>query len=334
MVSKADRKFRVLGFGSPLVDLIAAVDDGFLAREVAGGKGGTLSVTAEEQRALIAKLPTAPRMLAGGSAGNTVFALNRLGVASSLLGKLGRDDFGKFFRERLNAIGGSDECLFTSERSSTGACLVMSTPDGERTMRSHLSSSLELSADDLDKVDFSAFDLMLAEGYMAASPIFDETLDRARAAGVRIAFDPGSFELAKAQREHFIRVLDDYADIAFFNRDEAKSLFGDEPDAALIEELGRLAEVAVLKVGAEGALVKKSGAAAERIPAVLVREPLDTTAAGDMFAAGFLYGMAHGAELRTAGECGALLASQVVRVVGAEMPDSVYDMVKTRFFND
>ena len=334
MASKTDREFRVLGFGSPLVDLIAAVDDDFLAREVAGGKGGTLSVTSEEQRALISKLPAAPRMLTGGSAGNTVFALNRLGVAASLLGKLGRDEFGNFFRARLKEIGGSDECLFSTPESSTGACLVMSTPDGERTMRSHLSSSLELSESDLDEVDFSAFDVMLAEGYMAASPIFDETLDRARSAGVRIAFDPGSFELAEAQREHFLRVLDGYADIAFFNRAEAKSLFGDESDAALIEELGKLAKIAVLKVGAEGALVKRSGEAAERIPAVRVSEPLDTTAAGDMFAAGFLYGMAHGAELRTAGECGALLASQVVRVVGAEMPDSVYAMMKERFFND
>ena len=334
MASKTDRKFRILGFGSPLVDLIAAVDDDFLAREVAGGKGGTLSVTAEEQRELISKLPAPPQMLTGGSAGNTVFALNRLGVESSLLGKLGRDDFGNLFRRRLKEIGGSDECLFSSPESSTGACLVMSTPDGERTMRSHLSSSLELAESDLDQVDFSAFDVMLAEGYMAACPVFDAALDRAKSAGVKIAFDPGSFELAKAQKEHFIHVLDDYADIAFFNRAEAKSLFGDEPDAALVEDLGELAEVAVLKVGAEGALVKKSGEAVIPVPAVPVREPLDTTAAGDMFAAGFLYGMAHGAELRTAGECGALLASQVVRVVGSELPDSVYAMMKERFFND
>ena len=334
MASRTDRKFRILGFGSPLVDLIAAVDDDFLAREVAGGKGGTLSVTAEEQRALISKLPEPPRMLTGGSAGNTVFALNRLGVESSLLGKLGRDDFGNLFRRRLKEIGGSDECLFFSESSATGACLVMSTPDGERTMRSHLSSSLELAESDLDEVDFSAFDIMLAEGYMAASPIFDETLDRAKAAGVKIAFDPGSFELAKAQKAHFLSVLGDYADIAFFNRDEAKSLFGDEPDAALVEDLGGLVEVAVLKVGVEGALVKKSGEAALAVPAVQVRNPLDTTAAGDMFAAGFLCGLAHGADLRTAGECGALLASQVVRVIGSELPDSVYEMVRTRYFND
>ena len=270
MASKTDRAFRVLGFGSPLVDLIAAVDDDFLAREVSGGKGGTLSVTSGEQRALIAKLPVPPRMLTGGSAGNTVFALNRLGVASSLLGKLGDDDFGRFFRKRLKEIGGSDECLFSSGSSSTGACLVMSTPDGERTMRSHLSSSLELSSADLDKVDFAAFDVMLAEGYMAESPVFDEVFARARDAGVRIAFDPGSFELAKAQREHFLRILRDYADIAFFNRDEAKSLFGDGSDAALVGELGALAEVAVLKVGIEGALVRKSGEAAVRIPAVPV----------------------------------------------------------------
>ena len=210
----------------------------------------------------------------------------------------------------------------------------MSTPDGERTMRSHLSSSLELAESDLEKVDFAAYDVMLAEGYMAACPVFDAALDRAKAAGVRIAFDPGSFELAKAQKAHFLSVLRDYADIAFFNRDEAKSLFGDEPDAALIEDLGKLADLAVLKVGVDGALVKKSGEAVIPIPAVQVRNPLDTTAAGDMFATGFLCGLAHGTDLRTAGECGALLASQVVRVVGSELPDSAYEMVKERFFND
>lgn len=329
MGSAADRPFALLGFGSPIVDLISAVDDDFLAREIPGGKGGTLHVSADGMRALIARLPSPPRLLAGGSAGNTVFALNRLGVRAVLLGKLCDDDRGRFFRSRMLAAGGSDECLFTAPGEATAACLVLSTPDGERTMRSCLGASLELTPADLDRVDFSACDVLLAEGYMVDAPVFDEVLARAQAAGTRIAFDPGSFEIARAERGHFLAVLDKYADIALFNRAEAAALLGGGSDADLLAGLSRRCPVAVLKLGGEGALIEVSGAGVWRIPAVPVGDPVDTTAAGDMFAAGFFYGMARRpGDWRFAGECGARLAAQVVRVMGAELPGAAYDAIR------
>ena len=331
MASKIDRSFRVLGFGSPLVDLRAEVSDDFLKENVPGGKGGTLHVTPAELDELVSRLPEAPLTAPGGSAGNTVSALNRLGVGAELLGKAGDDEYGRFFRESFIRSGGTGSCIFSAPGAATGVCLSLTTPDGERTMRSNLGSSLDLNAGELATVDFRAFDLVLVEGYMIDCPVFDAVLEKARTAGCRIAFDPGSFELATEHRECFDRVIRDFADILFINRAEAESLCGKPTPEKLAEELSRNCPCVVLKLGARGALIKRRNEEAVAIPAFPAERVVDTTAAGDMFAAGFLFGLADGRRTRECGELGARLAAEIVGVSGTELPEAVWRKLGCQF---
>lgn len=331
MASATERLLPILGFGSPLVDLYATVSGEFLRDRIPGGKGGTLHVTAEELEELVSALPEPPKLAPGGSAGNTVSALNRLGMKAELLGKAGDDVRGRFFRERFQAAGGEGRCIFTATGEATGVCLTLITPDGERTMRSCLGVSLELNEAELAEVELADFSVVLVEGYMIDAPVFDAVLRKARAAERKIAFDPGSFELAALHRERFMHVLEESADILLVNRAEAESLCGKLPPEKLIEALGARCPCVVLKLGADGALIKGEDEAPVAVPAVKVEKAVDTTAAGDMFAAGFLFGYNSRRGLRECGELGALLASEVVQVAGTELPDAVWQRLKCRF---
>lgn len=319
---------RLLGVGSPIVDLAARVDDAFLHRTVPGGKGGTLHVSGGELEALVAELPEAPRLVPGGSAGNTVAALTRLGVPAALLGKLGCDERGRFFLDEVRRRGGIASFITTVPGGRTGTCLTFTTPDGERTMRSDLGVSAELTVAD---VDFRGIEWVLTEGYMVDAPDFEEIFRRARAAGCRIAFDPGSFELARQHRELFAAVLRDYVELALVNRAEAESLCGSGAPEVLAEKLSSWSPCVVLKLGSDGALIKRRGEDALRIPAVKVENVVDTTAAGDFFAAGFFYGILSGRSLRDAGACGARLAAAIVQVNGTELPADVWEILRRSF---
>lgn len=319
---------RLLGVGSPIVDLAARVDDAFLRRSVPGGKGGTLHVSGDELEALVSRLPSPPQLLPGGSAGNTVAALTRLGVRAALLGKLGRDERGRFYLDEVRKRGGIESFIATVPGGRTGTCLTFTTPDGERTMRSDLGVSAELTAEEAAAAEFAGIEWVLTEGYMVDAPGFEEVFRRARAAGCRIAFDPGSFELARRHRELFLSVLGNYAELALVNRAEAESLCGPGSPEMLAEKLSSYCPTVVLKLGGDGALVKRRGAKTLRIPAVKVESVVDTTAAGDYFAAGFFYGILSGRSLRDAGACGAQLAAAIVQLDGTELPASVWESLR------
>ena len=320
-MGSVDRHVRVLGFGSPLLDMTAAVSDGFLNREVPGGKGGTVHVSSGELKELLDRLPAPPRIVTGGSAGNTVFAMLHLGDGAMLFGKLGDDAYGRLYLDRLAAAGGSAEYIITAPGADTGICLTLTTPDGERTCRSYLGVSPELTETELNRVNFSNFGMVLTEGYMAQCPVFMPFLRRAHDAGCRIAFDPGSFEHAERFRDQFIAILREFADMVLLNIAEAEKLAGSAVPEEAAEQLASWCPCVAIKLGAGGALLKQRGRPATAIPAHPVAQLMDTTAAGDLFAAGFLHGLGAGLPLRAAGECGTLLASRIIQVRGTELPE-------------
>ena len=240
-------------------------------------------------------------------------------------------DYGKFFLEKFRSAGGNGEYVFSVPGAATGACLALTTPDGERTMRSCLGASLELGESELAEVDFSRFEIVLIEGYMVSCPLFGAVFEKARAAGCRIAFDPGSFELARRFRERFDEVLAEFADILLVNRAEAESLCGAGEPEELAERLHRSVPLVALKLGAAGALIRGPEGETAAVPAVPVEKVVDTTAAGDMFAAGFLYGLRAGCPLRRCGEFGARLGSEIVRRSGTELPEELWASLARRF---
>ena len=321
-------EFRLLGVGSPLLDVLVPVDEAFL-ETVPGEKGGMLMVEPEFQEEVLRRLPTEPRLVPGGSAGNTIFGLARLGIPVGMFGKLGDDENGNFYRSRLRELGGSDAEFIATSELPTGTCLSMITPDAERTMRSALAASLLVRPEEADAVDYSRYDFVYIEGYMFYSAVMPTVLRKAKEAGCRIGIDLASFEVVRDFRESLPSILKEYVDVILANEEEAAALLGEMSAEEQLDRLASWCDVAAVKLGRKGALVK-SGNETVRIPAQLVENPVDTTAAGDLWATGFLYGLCRDRNLAEAAYYGALVSSEVVKVVGSEIPEERWSYIRSR----
>lgn len=315
----------MLGVGSPLLDGLAQVDDEFLRKEVAGEKGGMVMIQSSERNRLLDLLSKSISWAPGGSAGNTVFALARMGIPAAMLGKVGIDKEGELYTNTFKQLGGSTLEFVTTSRHSTGICLSLVTPDAERTMRSDLGAAATLTAEDIQKTDFSRYSIVLIEGYMLFSAAFDAVIERAAAAGCKIAFDLASFEVVNIFRERLQDLLPKVS-ILFANADEARALCGDLPPETMLEQLASTCHTVALKLGKDGAIVRH-GNETVRVSARLVENPVDTTAAGDLWAAGFLYGMAKRCPVQQAAEYGAVLSGEVVQVMGSVIPEQGWQRI-------
>lgn len=315
-MTAGDSKTRVLGVGSPMMDLLAKVPEAFLGG-VPGAKGGMEWVAPEQMDALIARLPEAPLQAPGGSAANTICALGRLGVPVALLGKMGRDEAGEAYKRAFQALGGSAVCFkYTSERA-TGRCLSLITPDGERTMRTDLGAAMLIEIADVSPSDFQECRHVHIEGYGLYNPDFvTHVLKTAKSCGCTVSLDLGSFEVVRSVQTLLPGLLQDYVDIVFANEDEARAFCDAEEPERGLAALAACCGVAAVKLGAEGAWVQ-SGAVRERIPAVPVEHVMDTTGAGDCWAAGLLYGHLCGLPLKDSGRFASLIGAETVSCLGA-----------------
>ncbi|MDD3153408.1 MAG: adenosine kinase [Victivallaceae bacterium] len=317
----------ILGVGAPLLDLLFRADEEFVAR-YAGEKGGMQMVDFDRQKEILDHAASPIEHVPGGSAGNTVRALARLGAAAGMLGKLGDDADGRRYAEALARNGGGTEYLFRTSEEPTGRCICLVTPDGERTMRPSLGASTKICAEDVRNVDFSKFESVHIEGYaLFAEEYFQAVVNGAQSAGCRISLDLASFEVVRAFRDKLPGILEKNIDLVFANEDEADALLPDASPAEQAEKLASWCSVAVVKQGSQGCYVKGGSEPAFHVPARKVR-PVDTTAAGDFFQAGFLYGMTLGRPLEDCAKIGALLGSEIVGVIGAELPDRVWNMLR------
>jgi len=316
----------LLGVGSPLLDVLAQVSDDFLRDHVSGAKGGMEMISSADRAVLMRRLGDNVTWAPGGSAGNTVFALAKLGVPVAMLGKTGRDKEGAFYRGKLRSLGGSDREFSETSDAPTGVCVSLITPDAERTMRSDLAAAMLLDENDVKKVDFSRYDVVLIEGYMLFSPTFDTVFRMAKDAGCTVAFDLASFEVVRLFRDRVKKLLKD-VDILFSNADEARELVGDSSPEKQLAALSAGRAVTALKLGRDGALVRGDGGTL-RVPARLVENPVDTTAAGDLWAAGFLYGLLASKPLEKCARYGSLLSGEVVKVIGSQLPEEVWEKIK------
>lgn len=318
---------RLLGVGSPLVDYSAQVPEDFIRSRLSGGKGGTRNIGPAEKAALLAACPGSVTISAGGAAANTVMAAAELGLRSALLGKLGSDADGKRFLRDMRASGADVSELRTDPDSGTGYCLALVTPDAERTMRSDLGASLKLTPSEVGQCDFSRYDRVLLEGYFVNTEIFEPVMRQARAAGVGVAVDLCNYELAAACRERFTRLIAQYADMVFANRDEAAALTGEDVPDRMARTLAALCRTAVVKLGADGALIA-SGNRLEAVPPTRVENAVDTTAAGDYFAAGFFYALARNRSAARCAAAGARCAAEIIQYPGTKLPREAWNKLK------
>ncbi len=319
-------KIKVLGAGSPIVDILVNVSEEYVG-SISGEKGGMELVGADELETLLNNSGAVPVKAAGGSAGNTIFGLARLGTPTSFLGKVGADADGDFYRNQLKAFGGDTVSFRVSETVHTGRCLSMVTPDSERTMRTDLGAAATLELDEVTPEMFGGITHVHIEGYLLfAEPLFQKIIAAAKNAGCTTSVDIASFEIVRIHRDKFPQILTDYVDIVFSNEDESREFCGSgNPDDG-IAALGQYCETAVVKLGAEGSVIKH-GDEIVRVKAEKVNA-VDTTGAGDLWHAGFLYGFLNGKDLETCGKFGSILGAAVVQVMGAAIPEEKWDEIR------
>lgn len=314
----------IIGVGSPIVDSIAMVEEAFLDG-VEGEKGGMVLVDGATIDGLIHQLPAGVAAAPGGSAGNTLFALARMGADAKFLGKTGNCARGTFYRERFAELGG-DATRFKTAEQANGHCLSLVTPDGERTMRTDLGAAMTLAPDEISAADFEGCDHAHIEGYLLFNEaLMQRVLESAKAAGCRISLDLASFEVVQAAREALPAILENYVDIVFANEEEGAAFTGLEKDyPAMARKLASYCEVAAVKVGPHGSYVA-TGEAVEKIEPVAVERVIDTTGAGDLWAAGFLYGLTQAKPLADCARIGSRLGAAVVQQQGSVLPDAIWE---------
>jgi|TARA_B110000495_G_scaffold190934_1_gene193563 sugar/nucleoside kinase (ribokinase family) len=310
----------LIGVGSPIVDSLAKIDEAFLSG-VDGEKGGMVLVDEGEMATLLKQVTCALEEAPGGAAGNTAFAVARLGLRTAFLGKVGNDASAQLYSGRFASVGGDGSRLIHGDMAN-GRCLSLITPDGARTMRTYLGAAATLRPDEITPAAFEGCRHAHIEGYLLFNDdLMQAILDAASQAQCTISLDLGSFEVVRACRGRLEGILREYVDIVLANEEEAAALIGEDMGhTEMAEALGGYCPISVLKVGAEGALIHDEQKVLHRIAPVPASKVVDTTAAGDLWAAGFLHSWLKGRDLATCGHHGSFLAAEVVQLVGTILP--------------
>ncbi len=321
--------YDVLGIGNALVDVIASADDAFLAdRGLA--KGSMALVDAEGAERLYQAMGPAVEV-SGGSAANTMAGLASLGSRSVFIGRVADDQLGEVFAHDLRAAGVAfDPPPVGSGGSPTGRSLIVVTPDAQRTMSTLLGAASELGPDDVDDKLIAGAQVTYLEGYLFDQPPAREAFEKAAAvaheAGRRVAVSLSDSFCVERFRDEFLSLVESGADILFANEDELCLLGGtDDPELALTS-VERCCPLVVMTRGPAGSTVFADGKRLE-IEAAPVTHVVDTTGAGDLYAAGFLHGLVRGLDPETCGRLGAAAAAEVISHVGARPETPLAELV-------
>ncbi|MGN1243914.1 MAG: adenosine kinase [Alloprevotella sp.] len=316
---------RILGIGNALVDVLTKVDNEQILSELHLPKGSmqllSTEAYAEVTRRMLA-LPT--KLTTGGSACNTLLALSHLDAPTGMIGKIGDDENGRFFASYFAQRGISTRLLHDSR--PTGVASTFITPDGQRTFGTYLGAAAQLTADELQQAWFEGYDYFYIEGYLVQNhDLVLRAIELAHAAGCEVCLDLASYNIVEADLD-FFRALMPSIDIVFANEQEAQALTGLEARAAL-DALAATCHIAVVKIGKHGVWAchgtEVAHCQARDVPVVV-----DTTAAGDYFAAGFMHALAAGEPLATCIARGSLLAGHIIEVVGTELPDATWQQLR------
>lgn len=321
-----ENKIRVIGAGSPIVDILAYVDDDFLLKNISGEKGG-MELISEDELKKILSLINISKKACGGSAANTIFAMCRLGAEGSLAGKTGDDENSFFYKKTLLEAGGNAQNLKTLKNSPTAVSVCMVTPDAARTMRTHLGAAMHFSPEDTSSQTFAGYPLFHTEGYLIFNrDLITHILKTARDAGCIISLDLSSFEVVNASKDFLPDLLKEYVDIIFANEDEASAFCNTKDLDKCLEILSQHCKISALKTGDKGSLIR-SGDSVIKVSPVTCENLVDTTGAGDYWAAGFLYGYLKGLTLEKCGKLGSFMGAEAVSVLGAELEDDQWEKI-------
>jgi sugar/nucleoside kinase (ribokinase family) len=320
------KKKLIVGIGSALVDILALENDEFLER-VGVRKGGMTLVGDDVIENTLSMATKKASVVPGGSACNTMVGIGKLGGAARFVGKLGEDDLGKFFENDLRQ-NNVEPHLFVST-TPTGRVLSIITPDAQRSMFTCLGASSETKPEEISRKCFKDAAVVHIEGYLLFNrDLILSALNKAKAAGAIVSLDLASYNVVEESRDFLEKIVDDYVDILIANEDEAFAFTGQKDEMKALDALSKRADIAVLKLGARGSYICSRKGGKIRVEPKGNGFAIDTTGAGDLWAAGFLYGLVNGYPLEKCGEIGSACGYEVCQVVGANIPEEGWQRIK------
>lgn len=306
---------KVLGIGNALVDIMTKLPNDDTLTKFSLRKGSMqlserdFADQINNETAGFEKLQSS-----GGSAANTIHGLASLGVPTGYIGKVGNDEFGVFFSNDMKAH--SIEPFMLISKTETGRAIALISHDSERTFATYLGAAVELADIDLNADQFKDYKYLHIEGYLVLNqPLMNKAAQLAKENNMKISLDLASFNVVEDNLEFLKEYVKNHVDIVFANEEEAKAFTGKEPKEAL-DEIADQCEIAVVKIGSKGSMVKNQGKVYMIDP--IKANSIDTTGAGDLYASGFLYGLVNNLPLDKCGRIGSVCAGNVIQVIGSK----------------
>ncbi len=326
----ADAKYDVLGIGNAIFDVLVQTDEGFLAAH-GMAKGGMALI--DEARALSIYRDMGPATeMSGGSGANTIVGIASLGARAAFVGKVKDDQIGRLYSHDIRVAGVAFETVAASGGPATGCSYILITPDGERTMNTYLGAAQELTPADIDAAQVAASAIVYLEGYLwdpkSAKEAFVKASVIAHEAGRQVALTLSDAFCVDRYRGEFLDLMrKGTVDLIFANEAELQSLYQTADFDTALKQLRSDTKLGIVTRSEKGCVVaSKDGVTA--VPAFPVHKIVDTTGAGDLFAAGFLFGLVRGAGYEAAGRLGALAAAEVIQHIGARPQVSLKELAK------
>ncbi len=311
--------------GNALVDIITRLENDKILESFGLPRGSMTLVDLDTSNFIHAETAGMPKSKAsGGSAANTIHGLAHLGIKTGFVGTVGNDDMGRFFKKDMQ-VNQITPILFRT-MNETGRAMALISTDSERTFATYLGAAVDLSTDDISHDLFKGYDYFYIEGYLVQDrEMFEKALRLAARAGLKICLDLASFNIVDENVDFFKSMISKYVDILFANEEEIRSLTGKSPEEGALETR-EICDLVVIKLGAEGSFC----VCEEGMVRVGVRpsKAIDTTGAGDLFAAGFIFGHMKGLSAETCGQMGAILAGRVIELIGAKMDESHWENLR------
>jgi len=316
---------KIIGIGNALVDIITFLKNDSVLNDFSIPIGSMQLVDADMAlKVENATVDNNRHMASGGSAANTIHGLARLGIATGFIGTVGRDPLGEFFRRDM--IESGIEPILAESNSKTGRAISLVTPDGERTFATFLGAAIELNAEQLNSRVFTRYDHLHIEGYLLPNhQLVQASLEHAKQNKLTISLDLASYNVVESNLDFLERILKNNIHIVFANEDEARAFSGHNDPYKALEILASQCSTAVVKIGSKGSLIRQGNKITEI--GVIKANCLDTTGAGDLYAAGYLYGYINRLGPELSGRIGSLLAGRVIEEPGAKISSAVWDTI-------
>lgn len=313
----------ILGIGNALTDMLVCLSSDDVLKQYQLAKGSMSLVDSQMQTDVLSSVAGCPYSLSlGGSAGNTIRAMARLGTEVGFIGKVGNDSTGDFYIQALRNVNVAPYILRSENQS--GRCLSLVSPDGERTFVTHLGAALDLQAHDIDPMIFNGYDCLYVEGYLVQDhDLIHNTMSKAKECGLKVAIDLASFNVVRENRAFLHNLVEKYVDIIFANEEEAHEFSSLNDVMESLHYIGKMCELTIIKTGTKGAIIKRDNEVVE-VGIMAAAKRVDTTGAGDFYAAGFLSALCEGMSLRQCGTIGAITAGKVIEVVGTTLGEDAW----------